>query len=114
MFSSPLTADGVLGRLAHDLILADLPDLPPERRATAVGFCCDRVAGLPSPLLAGMTALVALVGAAARIAGRERVHARLATTSLPVVADLPRLVRSLAVAHVWEQWPGTSATGAPA
>lgn len=31
---------------------------------------------------------------------------------LPLVAEYPRLVRSLSFAYIWEHWPHTSPTGA--
>jgi hypothetical protein len=33
---------------------------------------------------------------------------------LPLVGELARLIRSLGFAFVWETWPDSSPTGAPA
>ena len=33
---------------------------------------------------------------------------------LPLVGEFPRLVRSLGFAYIWETWPDTSPSGAPA
>jgi hypothetical protein len=109
----PLTPDGPYGRFASALLSDELPDLPAESRVATVAFVCRRAEVLPSPLRLGVTALVAATGVVARLVGSARVHRFLRTTSLPLVGELARMVRSLGFAYVWETWPDTSPTGAP-
>jgi hypothetical protein len=111
---SSLTPSGTLGRLADGLLARDLPDLPDDARARTVGFVCRRVAQAPDPLRFGVLALTAGAGVATRALGDERVLAFLGRTELPLVGELARLIRSLGFAFVWETWPDSSPTGAPA
>jgi hypothetical protein len=109
-----LRPEGPFGRFADDLLKAELPDLPDDRRDDTVAFCADRAGRLPAPLRLGLTAIALGTGAAGRVAGADRVHGFLRSTRLPLVGDLARMVRSLSVAYVWERWPDTTPTGGPA
>jgi len=104
---------GLVSRFGDGLLAADLPRLPPERRAAAIGFVGRRVAGLPSPMLLGVSAVATAIGALAGLVGTARVVAVARRWPLPVVADYVRLVRSLGYAYVWEHWPDTGPDGAP-
>lgn len=109
--SSPLRPSGPFGRFADDLLTLELPDLPPARRSDTVAFVCRRADQLPAPLRLGLVVLTTGVGLARRVLGDERTTGFLASTSLPLVGELARMVRSLAFAYVWETWPETTATG---
>jgi hypothetical protein len=111
---SPLRPAGPFGRFADDLLTIELPDLPSDRRAETVAFVSRRAAQAPTPLRLGIIALALGTGAAARLVGAPRTVAFLRGTSLPLVGEMSRLVRSLGFAYVWETWPSTSETGATA
>ncbi len=100
-----------VGRFAEALLSIDLPDLDPIRRATVVGFIERRVAVLPSFTRFGVTVIAWTLDAVSRVAGLDRVVRFVAARPLPLLAEYPRLVRSLAYAYVWETWPSTTSTG---
>ena len=110
---SALAPDGPFGRFAGRLLTLELPELPTERSDATIGFVCRRAAQTPGPLRLGVTALAVATGVAGRVLGDDRVVGFMRTSSLPLVGELARLVRSLAFAYVWETWPDTSPTGAP-
>ncbi len=110
----PLRSTGAFGRFADDLLVIELPDLPDDRRTEAVAFVCRRAAQTPTPLRLGILALVMATGVAQRVLGTSRTTAFLRRTSLPLVGELSRLVRSLGFAYVWETWPATNESGAVA
>jgi len=97
----------------HHLLVVDLPALPPERRAAAVGFTSARAGTLPTPMRIGVGMVAAMVETAGRVAGHGRVARLLAHRPLPIVGDYVRMLRSLSFAYVWETWPDTAADGAP-
>lgn len=99
---------------ADSLLASELPDLPDERRVDAVAFVCRRAIEVPTPLRLGVMTLSVGAALGQRVAGVERTTAFLRATSLPFVGELARMVRSLGFAFVWETWPATSPTGAPA
>ena len=102
-----------VGRFADDLLADDLPGLPADRRADTVAVIERRIDRLPSVTRLGVRAISLGVDGLARVAGNERAR-RLATgVSLPLLAEYPRLVRSLGYAHVWETWPNTAVDGTP-
>ena len=109
-----LEPDGPFGRFAVQLLERELPALPPERRRETVAFVCRRARQVPSPLRLGISAVTVGVALALRTVGPERTTAALRATSLPFVGELPRMVRSLGFAYVWETWPDTGPTGSPA
>ena len=111
--SSPLRPCGPLGRFADRLLLSDLPELPADRRRSAVEFVCRRSDQMPSPLRLGLVALTSGVAVAERLAGPDRTTRFLGATTLPLVGELSRMVRSLAFAFVWETWPSTTPAGGP-
>lgn len=99
---------------ADSLLAVELPDLPDDRRRETVAFVCRRALEVPTPLRLGVTALSVGVAVGHRLAGVERTTGFLRVTALPFVGELARMVRSLGLAFVWETWPSSSATGAPA
>ena len=74
---------------------------------------CRRADQVPSPLRIGVVTLTVATGVGQRTLGDERTTRFLRSTSLPFVAELARMVRSLGFTYVWETWPDTSPTGAP-
>jgi hypothetical protein len=112
--SRALDVDGPFGRFAERLLRIELPELPPDRRSEAVAFVCRRAAAVPGPLRLGVTALAIGVDVASeRVADPTGVTEALRRTTLPLVGELARMVRSLAFAFVWETWPATAPDGAP-
>jgi hypothetical protein len=112
VFPSPLTIEGPFGRFADRLLQVELPDLGEARRDEVVAFVCRRATEVPAPLRVGLSLLASGVGAAARLAGIDRVTSAIGDTALPLVGELARMVRSLGFACVWETWPDTSPSGA--
>ena len=112
--SASLSSDGPFGLFADRLITLELPDLPPSARLETVAFVCRRASQVPSPLRLGVMVLTLGVGVAQRLAGIDRTTRFLRNSTLPFVGELPRMVRSLGFAYVWETWPDTSPTGSPA
>lgn len=110
--SRPLSPEGPFGRFADRLLTAELPDLPSPARADTVAFVCRRAGQIPSPLRLGVTLLAATIGVGERLAGRHRIDTFLRATSLPLIGELARMVRSLGFTFVWETWPSTSPSGA--
>ena len=105
---------GPIAAFCDRLVAHDLPDLPEERRATVVAFAGRRIAALPSPMRLGVGVVALAVDGVGRLTGRRRLTSFLAGHPIPVLGEYVRLVRSLALAHVWDTWPDTSPTGAPA
>lgn len=114
MTSRPLGVRGPFGRFAEHLLASELPDLTVERRSATVAFVCRRADQVPTPLRLGIVTLSVATAGAARLAGLDRTSAFLRATSLPLIGELARMVRSLGFAYVWETWPDTSPTGGTA
>lgn len=108
---TPLSVEGPFGRLADELLAAELPHLDASRRTQTVEFVCRRAATMPTPLLVGTSVLAYGVGVARRAVGPERCTRLLRVTGLPFVGELARMVRSLGFAYIWETWPDTDPTG---
>jgi hypothetical protein len=111
---SPLSIEGPFGVFAERLLTLELPDLPSTARDDTVAFVCRRAQQVPTPLRLGVIGLTLAAGLAQRLIGVDRTTRFLQGTSLPFVGELARMVRSLGFAYVWESWPDTSPTGAPA
>lgn len=110
----PLSVEGGFGVVADDLLARELPDLPDERRTRTVEFACRRAREVPTPLRLGVLTLSVGAAVLRRTIGPDRTTSFLQGTTLPFVAELARMVRSLGFAFVWETWPDTTPTGAPA
>jgi hypothetical protein len=102
---------GFVAAFSGEVLAADLPNLPIERRAAAVEFIGARVEGLPSPMRLGVATAAVAMGAVARLVGTRRVVAALRRWPIPVLGEYLRLVRSLGYAFVWERWPTTGPRG---
>lgn len=101
----------LVAEFSDGVLAADLPGLPPQRRAQTAAFTERRIAGLPSPMKLGVGAVAIAVGAVGRLVGTARLAHILARHPLPILGDYVRLVRSLGYAYVWETWPSTAADG---
>jgi hypothetical protein len=112
--SRQLTSDGALGLFADRLLTIELPDLPHPAHADAVAFVCRRANQMPSPLRIGLVLVCTGVALGQRVAGIDRTTRFLEGSQLPLLGELPRMVRSLAFAYIWETWPDTSPSGVPA
>lgn len=102
----------VVGSFAERLLAHDLPDLGAAQRREAIAFVAHRVDGLPSFTRFGVIVLGSLFRGLLAVPGGWAAARILMKLPLPLVAEYPRLVRSLAFAYIWEHWPATSPTGA--
>ncbi len=102
----------VVGSFAERLLAVDLPDLAPAKRREVVGFIAHRVDSLPSFTRFGVLVLGFTFRALVSVPGGWGVASILMKLPLPLVAEYPRLIRSLGFAYVWEHWPDTTPTGA--
>ena len=109
-----LPTSSLVGPFAERLLAHDLPDLPGDRRADAVEFVVRRVEHLPDFTRLGVVLIAAAVRAVMALPAGWSLARRLTSLPLPLVAEYPRLVRSLSWAYVWERWPTTGPTGSPA
>lgn len=107
-----MTATSV-ARFADALLAADLPRLPQDRRGETVAFVERRVGSLPSVTRFGVRVIGAGVDMLTRLAGAQRTIRVVTALPVPLLAEYPRLVRSLGYAFVWETWPTTETDGAP-
>lgn len=102
----------VVGSFVERLLAQDLPDLAAAQRREAIAFVAHRVDGLPSFTRFGVIVLGLLFRGLLKVPGGWAVARLLIKLPLPLVAEYPRLVRSLAFAYIWEHWPDTSPLGA--
>lgn len=106
------TLSSSVARFADALLGSDLPRLPDDRRLQAVAFIERRVAVLPSVTRFGVVVIGLFVGVVARVAGDRRTIQVVTSLPLPLLAEYPRLIRSLGYAFIWESWPDTQPDGA--
>lgn len=107
----PHSTPRTVARFADGLLETDLPLLSDARRREAVEFIGRRVRVLPSITRFGVLAIGAGVDAAGTILGHGRIRRLVTWLPLPLVAEYPRLVRSLGYAYIWETWPDTDVDG---
>jgi len=107
-----LQLDRIVGPFAELLLAADLPLLPPDRRAEVVRFVQRRAAAVPSFTRFGVTTIGLVYRALVAVPGGRAVARFLMSKRLPVLGEYPRLIRSLGYAYIWERWPDTLPTGA--
>jgi hypothetical protein len=103
---------GPVAAFCDGLVIHDLPDLPPHRRAEVVAFAGRRIAAMPGPMRIGVGVVSVAVDGCARLVGRRRTTSFLARHPVPVAGEYVRLLRSLVLARVWDTWPDTTPTGA--
>lgn len=101
----------IVGSFAERLLARELPDLPAARRTEVVAFVAHRVDALPSFTRFGVIVLGCLFRAVLAVPGGWTATRAVLALPLPLVAEYPRLVRSLSFAYVWEHWPATSPSG---
>ena len=104
----------IVGSFAERLFVADLPDLTAAKRGEVIAFVAQRVDALPSFTHFGVLLLGSVFRALLALPGGWGIARLLIKLPLPLVAEYPRLMRSLGFAYVWEHWPGTTPTGADA
>jgi len=102
----------LVGPFADLLLERDLPSLEPSRRDLVVTFVIRRVDGLPSVMHLGVLLIAALVRLALALPWQQPVIGFMSRTTLPLLGEYPRLVRSLGYAYIWETWPDTAPDGA--
>ncbi len=102
----------VVGSFAEHLLAVDLPDLAPAKRREVIGFIAHRVDSLPSFTRFGVLVLGSIFRAVIVVPGGWGLIRIVIKLPLPLVAEYPRLIRSLGSAYVWEHWPDTTPTGA--
>jgi len=100
-----------VARFADGLLAADLPRLPEDRRRDAVDFIGRRLGVLPSITRFGVLVIAAVVHAVGALVGHARVRRLVLRLPLPLLAEYPRLIRSLGYAYIWETWPDTDVDG---
>jgi hypothetical protein len=76
-----------------------------------VQFIDKRVAVLPSFTRFGVQMIGAGIGGLLRVVGPQRTVALVTSKPIPLVAEFPRLIRSLGYAFIWETWPDTGVDG---
>lgn len=108
--STPSTP-GTVARFADGLLAAELPLLSGERRSEAIEFIGRRVRVLPSLTRFGVLSIGRVVDVAGNLVGHSNVRRLVTTLPIPLLAEYPRLVRSLGFAYVWETWPDTTVDG---
>lgn len=108
----PPTPETPTARFAHALLAADLPALPMEQRRTTVQFIVVRVHTMPSVARFGVRAIGFGVDLLSRLAGYDRTICLVTKLPIPLLAEYPRLIRSLGYTYIWETWPATEVDGA--
>jgi len=102
----------IVGPFADRLLAADLPNLEYADRKDVVAFIAHRVDSLPSFTRFGVLLLGYVFRLLVTLPGGWAIAKILIKLPLPLVAEYPRLIRSLGFAYVWEHWPSTTPSGA--
>ena len=100
-----------VARFADGLLSNELPLLTDDRRREAIDFIGRRVHVLPSFTRFGVLVIGRFIDVAGVIIGHANVRRLVTTLPIPLLAEYPRLVRSLGFAYVWETWPDTTVEG---
>ena len=66
---------------------------------------------LPSITRFGVLVIAGFVHAVGTLIGHDRIRRLVLRLPLPLLAEYPRLVRSLGFAYIWETWPDTDVDG---
>lgn len=110
--SDTVSTPSTVARFADGLLSNELPLLSDERRREAIDFIGRRVHVLPSLTRFGVLMIGRFVDLAGMLIGHSNVRRVVTTVPIPLLAEYPRLVRSLGFAYVWETWPDTTVDGA--
>jgi len=109
--SGTVSTPSTVARFAHGLLRNELPLLSDERRQDAVDFIGRRVSVLPSFTRFGVLVIGRVLDVAGMVIGHSNIRRIVTTLPIPLLAEYPRLVRSLGFAYVWETWPDTTVEG---
>jgi hypothetical protein len=101
----------LVGPFADRLLAADLPALSAQRRADTVRFIEGRTEVLPSFTRFGVTVIASGFRVLLAVPGGWSVVRALSAARLPLIAEYPRLIRSLGYAYLWERWPDMGPDG---
>ena len=110
--SSTVRTPKTVARFADGLLSHELPLLSDERRRDAIDFIGRRVHVLPSLTRFGVLLIGRFLDVVGMVIGHSNVRRLVTTLPVPLLAEYPRLVRSLGFAYVWETWPDTTVDGA--
>jgi hypothetical protein len=100
-------------RFAETLLASDLPGLTDDHLRRTAEFIERRVRVLPSITRFGVRVIGGTVDILGRSIGQQSALTAVTTLPLPLLAEYPRLIRSLGYAYIWETWPDTAVDGAP-
>ncbi len=109
--SATVSTPSTVARFADGLLGAELPLLADDRRREAIDFIGRRVHVLPSLTRFGVLLIGRIVDIAGIVIGQANARRLVTTLPIPLLAEYPRLVRSLGFAYVWETWPDTTVEG---
>ncbi|MFT4656106.1 MAG: hypothetical protein ACJAXA_000472 [Candidatus Aldehydirespiratoraceae bacterium] len=109
--SDSANTPSTVARFANGLLEAELPLLAEDRRLEAIDFIGRRVRILPSFTRFGVLTIGRVIDLAGMVIGHRNVRRLVVKLPLPLLAEYPRLVRSLGFAYVWETWPDTTVEG---
>ena len=109
--SGKVNTPSTVARFADGLLSNELPLLSDDRRREAIDFIGRRVHVLPSLTRFGVLLIGRVVDIAGMVIGHANVRRLVTTVPIPLLAEYPRLVRSLGFAYVWETWPDTTVEG---
>lgn len=109
--SGTVSTPSTVARFADGLLSAELPLLAEDRRRAAIEFIGRRVHVLPSLTRFGVLLIGRIVDVAGIVIGHSNARRLVTTLPIPLLAEYPRLVRSLGFAYVWETWPDTTVEG---
>lgn len=115
MASDPrhLPLDWIIAPFADLQLAGELPRLPADRRSEVVQFIEQRVRVVPSLTRFGIIVIALAFRGLLAVPGGGRIARFVASRSIPVVGEYPRLIRSLGFAYVWDRWPDTLPDGSP-
>lgn len=109
--SSRASTPSTVARFADGLLSHELPLLADDRRREVIEFIGRRVRVLPSFTRFGVLAIGRSLDIAGMVVGHSNVRRLVTSVPIPLLAEYPRLVRSLGFAYVWETWPDTTVDG---
>jgi hypothetical protein len=109
--SDSANTPSTVARFANGLLEAELPLLAEDRRLETIDFIGRRVRILPSFTRFGVLTIGRVIDLAGMVIGHRNVRSLVVKLPLPLLAEYPRLVRSLGFAYVWETWPDTTVEG---